>query len=71
MPKRRRLLGQQTLDTYQREGEKEERLSSLLADGNHYLCNACFKEAERFTKLYKEVAVLAFSMRDKMADGSG
>lgn len=64
--RRRRLLGQQTLDAYQRIGVQEEQLPSSLADGNHYVCNACFSEAEKFSKLHQEVTKLATSMREKV-----
>ena len=30
------------------------------------MCNPCFNEAERFSKLHKDVAVLALSMRGKV-----
>ena len=44
-----------------------KRLPSLLVDENRYVCNPCFNEAERFSKLHKDVAVLALSMRKKVS----
>ena len=65
MVRRRRLLGQQTLDAYHRVGVQEERLPSIV-DENRYVCNPCFNEAERFSKLCKDLTVLALSMREKV-----
>lgn len=66
MARRRRLLGQQTLDAYQRVGVQEERLPSSLGDENRYVCNPCFSAAEKFSRLHKDVVVLALSMREKV-----
>ena len=64
--RRWRLLGQQTLNAYQRVGVQEERLPSSFADENLYMCKPCFSKAEKFSKLHKDLAVLALSMWEKV-----